>query len=124
MHDSFARSEPLHIAATEPRRRAERVRVVDEALAHERHRLEAAVRMLGEAGHGAAVVHAPAVGAREVHPDVARRERRVRAHVLVRLGVAVEVVHTEEERVDRGPLEAERDRLQHRIRHGCRLRLI
>ena len=76
----------------------------------------------GEARDGAAVVHAPAVGAREVHADVAGLERRGRAHVLVGLGVAVEVVHAEQERVDRRPLEAERDGLQHGVGHEGRLR--
>ena len=103
--------EPLHVAAAEARGRAERVGVVDEALAHEGDGLEAAMRVLREAGHGAAVVHPPAVGAREVHADVARRERRRRAHVLVGLGVQVEVVDAEQERIDGGPLEAERDGL-------------
>ena len=124
MHDPFPRGQPLHVAATKSRRCAERIGVVDETLAHERHRLEAAVRVLREPGDDAAVVHAPAVGAGEIHADVTRRERGVRAHVLVRLGVAVEVMHTEEKRIDGRPLEAERDGLQHRISHGCRLRLI
>ena len=98
--------------------------MIDEALTNERHRLEPAVRMLWEPGHDAAVVHAPAVGAGEVHPDVARRERRVRAQVLVALRVLVEVVDAEQERVDGHPLHAEGDRLQHRISHACRLRPI
>ena len=76
----------------------------------------------GKPGHDAAVVHAPAVGAGEVHADVARRERGRRAHVLVRLGIEVEVVHAEQERIDGRPLEAERDGLQHGIGHGSRLR--
>ena len=78
VHDALARGEPLHVAAAEARGRAERVGVVDEAVPHERDRLEAAVRVLREAGHRRAVVHAPAVDAGEVHADVAPGERRVR----------------------------------------------
>ena len=62
----------------EARRRAERVGVIDEPAAHDRHGLEAAVRVLREARHDVAVVHAPAVLAREVLPDVAAGERRRR----------------------------------------------
>ena len=91
--------------------------MVDEAPAHERDRLEPAVRMLWEAGHGEAVVHPPAVDTREVHAEVARRERGGRTHLLVPLRVPVEVVHAEQERIGGGPLEAERDALQHRIVH-------
>ena len=40
----------------------------------------------------------------------------------LRLGVLVEVVDAEEERVDRRPLEAEGDGLQHRVGHAGRLR--
>ena len=108
MHDALARGEPLHVAAPEAGGRAERVGVVDEAAAHERDGLEAAVRVLREAGHRRAVVHAPAVGAGEVHADVAARERRVGTQLLVAGGVVVDVVHAEQERVDGRPLEAER----------------
>ena len=66
--------EPLHVAAAEARRGAERVGVVDEAAAHEGDGLEAAVRVLREAGHDLAVVHAPAVVAGEVHAEVAAGE--------------------------------------------------
>lgn len=56
-------------ASTSPRpNRAaghQRVGVIHEAAAHERDRLEAAVRMLGEAGHQRAVVHQPPVAAGE-----------------------------------------------------------
>ena len=47
--DAVAGGEPLHVTVAEARRCAERIRVVDEALAHERDRLEAAVRVLREA---------------------------------------------------------------------------
>ena len=124
VHDALAGGEPLHVAAAEAGGGAERVGVVDEALAHERDGLEAAVRVLGEAGHDAAVVHAPAVDAGEVLPDVAgRRATRPGPRCSLAVGVAVEVVDAEQERVDRRPLEAERDGLEHRIvSHGPRLR--
>ena len=57
----LAGGQPLHVAAAEARGRAERIGVVDQALAHDGHGLEAAVRMRREAGHRLAVVHAPAV---------------------------------------------------------------
>ena len=97
--------------------------MIDESLAHERHCLETAMGMLREPGDGAPVVHPPALGALEVHAEIARRERRGRAHVLVRLGVQVEMVHAEEERVDRRPLEPEWYDLQDRIRVAHALRL-
>ena len=78
--------------------------------------------MLREPGDGAPVVHPPALGALEVHAEIARRERRGRAHVLVRLGVQVEMVHAEEKRVDGRPLKTERHRLQDRIMHAASLR--
>src|SRR5947209_20203042 len=79
--------------------------------------------MLREARHDMTVVHAPPVGSGEVHAEVTRRQRRLRSEVLVALRVLVEVVHAEQERVDRRPLEPERRDLQHGIGHGSRLRL-
>ena len=70
VHDAAAGGEPLHVAPPEAAVGAERVGVVDEPLAHEGDGLEAPVRVLREAGHDAAVVHAPAVDAREVPADV------------------------------------------------------
>ena len=63
------------------------------------------------------MVHAPPIGARKVHADVAGLQRGRRAHVLVGRGVAVEVVDAEEERVGGGRLEAEGNGLQHGIGH-------
>ena len=65
--DAATGGEPLHVAPPEAGGGAERVRVVDEALADVGDGLEAAVGVLGEAGHHAAVVHPPAVDAGEVH---------------------------------------------------------
>ena len=109
--------EPLHVAPAEASGGTEGVGVVDVALPGEGHRLEAPVGVLGEPRDRAAVVHAPAVGAREVHADVAGLQRGCRAHVLVGRGVVVEVVDAEEERVGGGPLEAEGDGLQHWVGH-------
>ena len=76
--DAAAGGEPLHVAPPEAGRGAERVGVVDEALAHVGDGLEAAVRVVREPGHVAPVVHAPAVDALEVHPEVAPLERHRR----------------------------------------------
>ena len=73
VHDARAGGQPLHVARAEARGGAERVGVIDEAAPHDRHRLEAAVRVLREARHHLAVVHAPAVLAREVLAEVAAR---------------------------------------------------
>ena len=106
--DALAGGQPLHVAAAEAGGRAERIGVVDQALADDRHGLEAAVRMAGEARHLAAVVHAPAVLAAEVLAEVAAGERRVGAEPGVALRIGVVVMDAEQERVDRLPGEAER----------------
>src|SRR4029079_12570823 len=85
--------------------------VVDEALTDERDRLEATVRVDGEAGHGAAVVHAPAVEAFDVVTDRPAVERCDRTEVGVARGVVVEMVDAEQERIDGRPLEPQRDGL-------------
>jgi hypothetical protein len=51
VHDALAGRHPLHVAAAEARGGAQRVAVVDQALAHDGHGLEAAVRVGREAGH-------------------------------------------------------------------------
>ena len=71
----------------------------------------------GKPGDDAAVVHAPPVGSREVHAEVAGLERRGRAHVLVGRRVAVEVVDAEQEGVRGAPLPAQGDGLEHRAVH-------
>ena len=92
----------------EARRRAERVRVIDVALADDRHRLEAAMRVLRKAGHDVAVVHPPAVLALEVLPDVAAGQRRRRAELVVARGIVIVVVDAEEKRIVRLPAVTER----------------
>jgi hypothetical protein len=63
--------------------------VVDETVAHERDRLEAAVGVLGEPGDDEAVVHAPAVLAGEVHADLAVVDRYGGRQHVVAGGVGV-----------------------------------
>ena len=96
-----------YIAAAKAGSRAQRVRMVDEALAHERHGFKAAVRVAGEARHGVAVVHAPAVLAAEVAPDLAVLQRHGGREGAVAGGVGIVVVCAEQERVQRRPLRAQ-----------------
>ena len=119
--DAAAGGEPLDVAAPEPRRRAQRIGVVDHAPAHVGDGLEPAVRMLGEARHVAAVVHPPAVDAGEVLAEVTPVERRRGAEVDVAGGILVDVVYAEQERIGRGPHEFQRERLQHGTGHGPRV---
>ena len=106
--DAVARREPLCVAVAETRRRAERIGVIDEAATRDGERLEAAVRVLREARHDAAVIHAPAVLALEVLADVPTGERGHRPELLIARGVRVVVVDTEEKGIDGLPRETER----------------
>ena len=47
VHDAAAGGQPLHVAVAEARRRAQRIRVIDQPAPHDGHRLEAAVRDAG-----------------------------------------------------------------------------
>ena len=116
--DPTACGHPLDVATPVAGRRAERVGVVDEPLAHERDRLEPPVGVLREAGDVRTVVHPPAVDGFEVVPDRAAVQRRGRPEATVGGRVRVEVVDAEQERVDRRPLEAEGDGLDHRGSHA------
>ena len=118
VHDARTRGQPLHVAPPEPRRGAERVGVVDQPPSHERDGLEAPVRVLREARDVLAVVHPPAVDPLEVLAHLPAVERRVGAQHLVAGGVRVVVVHAEQERIDRGPLEPDRNGLEDGARHG------
>jgi hypothetical protein len=91
--------------------------VIDEALPHDRHRLEAAVRMLRKAGHDLAVIHAKAVLDREILSEIASSERRIRPHPLVALRVAIEMVDAEKEGVGGFPGKPEWRNGEH---FGCR----
>ncbi|MEZ4369102.1 MAG: hypothetical protein R2939_22885 [Kofleriaceae bacterium] len=106
--DAGAGGEPLGVALAEAGGGAERVAVIDEAAPHQRHRLEAAVRVLRKPGHHLAVVHAPAVLAGEVLAEVTTGQRRRRPHRVVADRISVVVVNAEQERVDGRPLEAQR----------------
>jgi len=86
--------------------------MVHEAAAHDRHRLEAAVRVRGKARHAAAVVHAPAVLAAEIVAKLPPSERRRRPEGAVARRVGVVVVRAEQERIDGGPQRAQRLGLQ------------
>ena len=118
MDDAVAGGEPLHVTVAEAGRCTERIRVIDEAAAHEGDRLEASMRMLREARHIAAVVHAPTVAPGEVLTELATVERGVGAEPSVAAWIRVVVVHTEEERVDGGPTGPQLDDLQDGIVHG------
>ena len=72
-------------------------------------------------GDDIAVVHPPAIADLEVGTDVAPRQRGVGAQLGVAGRVVVEVVDAEQVRVDRRPLEPERERLQDRVCHGVTL---
>ena len=74
---------------------------------------EPAVRVFGEAGHRAAVVHPPAILGHEVAADLATGQRSLGGEAVITGWVVVEVMHAEQEGVDGRPLEAERDGLQH-----------
>jgi hypothetical protein len=82
--------------------------MVDEAAAHPRHGLEAAMRVRGEAGHLGTVVQAPAVLAAEVGADLAAGQARRGAVTAVAARVAVVVVNAEQEGVELRPGHAER----------------
>jgi len=95
-------------SSPEARSCAERVAVVDEALAHERHGLEAAVRVLRKPGHGVAVIHAPAVLTREVLAHVSAGERRRGTQAVVARRVQIDMVNADEERILGLPRKPER----------------
>ena len=95
MDDPLAGRDPLNVSRTEPRRRAERIRVIDVSMAHDRDGLESAVRMLWKAGYDVAVIHPPAVFSLEVLTDVPARKRCVRSEAFVSRGILVVVICAE-----------------------------
>ena len=117
MDDALAGGEPLEVAAAVTSCGAHGIGVIDEAAPHDRHRFEAAVRMLGKAGDDVAVIHAPAVDALEIHADVAAGERRCRAELGVSGRVGVVVVDAKEKRIARAPRKAERVNAEHDVFH-------
>jgi len=70
--------------------------VIDEATSHDGHCLEAAVRVLREAGHHLAVVHAKAIFPGEILANPAPGQRHRGPGALVAGGVCVVVVDAEE----------------------------
>jgi hypothetical protein len=103
VHDAFAGREPLHVATAKAGRSAQRVRVVNAALAHDGDGLKATVRVRWKAGHGVAVVHAPTVFARKVLAYCPPGQRGLWRQICVASGVGIDVVDAEQKRVQRGP---------------------
>ena len=74
MHDAAPGGQPLHVALAVPSGGAKGIGVIDITPTDHGHRFEPSVRVLGEAGHDIAVVHAPPVEIGEVDSDVASAE--------------------------------------------------
>src|SRR3954471_5049001 len=107
MYDSFSCGQPLHVARTESRRSPERIRVIDEAVAHNRYRFKATVWVLGKTRNHIAVVHPPAISTLEVLTDVPAGKRSSRSEVVVSRGIGVVMVHAEQKRIGRFPWHTE-----------------
>src|SRR5688572_31674702 len=75
------------------------------------------MRMLREAGHDIAVIHAPAVHALEVLTDLVTGQGDCWTKLLVPLRVVVDVVNAEEERIDGLPAMAERADVENGVIH-------
>ena len=106
---ALAGGEPLHIAATKARGSAQRVAVIDQSLAHQRHGLEATVRMAGKARHASAVVHGKAVLAAEVAAHLAAFEfHGLHAQPAITGRIGVVMVGAEQKRIHGGPQRAQR----------------
>ena len=108
MHDALACGQPLHITRAKAGRGAQRIRVVNKALAHDGHGLKATVRMRRKARYGLAVVHAPTVFATKVLTQVAPLQGSLRPHSRVTRRVGVVVVHAKQKRVYGLPWETQR----------------
>src|SRR5690606_1703032 len=109
--------DPLHVAGTKARGGAERVGVVGEAAAHDRDRLETAMRMAREARHDLPVVHPPAVAALEVLAEMTPLERCRRAEALVAGRGEIVVIGAEQKRVDARPRKPEASGTQDHVAH-------
>ena len=91
-----ARRHPLHVAFAKAGHGPERVGVVEHALAHQGDGFKPPVRVHGEARHGVAVVHVPAVLAAEVMAQIAPgKQGRIGAIRAIALWVGIQVVGTE-----------------------------
>ena len=87
---------------------------------HDGDGLEAPVRVRRKAGHGLAVVHAPAVGAGKVLAQLPAGQRCIRAEPAIAARVGIVVVDAEQEGVDGGPRKAQRQDAKDGIGgHAC-----
>ena len=118
VNDSFPRREPLGVPSPETCGRTERIGVIDEAFAHDGEGLEAAVRVLREAGHHFAVVHAKSVFCLEVLAQIAPAEGHSGAEALVSCGIGVRVMDAEQKRILGWPGKTERTHVQDRRGHA------
>jgi hypothetical protein len=83
--------------------------MIDVALPYDGDGLETAMWMLRKSRHHLSVVHAEAILHHEIIAKIATgKGRRRQPHLLVTLGVVIEVVHAEQEGIDRGPRKAQR----------------
>ena len=94
------------------------------ALAHDGHRLKAAVRVGRKAGNGLAVVHAPAVLAGKVLAQIAPVQARVGPHGGVATRVGVHVVNTKQKWIDGRPGWRGQGRDAEDAAHGVSLHVI
>ena len=94
------------------------------ALAHDGHRLKAAVRVGRKAGNGLAVVHAPAVLAGKVLAQIAPVQARVGPHGGVAARVVVQVVDAKQKRVNGRPRWRGQGRDAEDAAHGVSLHVI
>ena len=85
-HSRHGRSASARRHPPQARGSTQRIGMIDEALAHHSHRLEATVRMCRKTRHRAAVVHAPAVLAGKVSTDVAASQAGPRPNCALPLG--------------------------------------
>src|SRR5688572_26319529 len=108
MIDSLAGCQPLYVAGAITRSGAKGIGVVDETAPHDRHGLEAAMRMVGKAGDRFAVIHPPSILPFEILAETAALERCHRTHRLVPRRIVVDVMYAEEKRVRSLPRKAER----------------
>ena len=124
VHDALACGQPLHVARAKAGGGAQRIGVVDMALAHDGHRLKAAVRVGRKAGNGLAVVHAPAVLAGKVLAQIAPLQARVGLHGSVAARVGIHVVDAKQKRIDSRPGWRGQGRDAEDAAHGVLLHVI
>src|SRR5262249_45756921 len=124
MNNAFPCREPLHVAGSEACGCAERIRMIDVSVAHDRDRFESTMRMLRKSRNGAAVIHPPAVLAFKVLSDVSSGERRGGPEPLLAFRIHIVVVHAEEEWVGCFPRDTESLDVDNGITHNNLSRLI